>query len=142
MSKLGLAAARTIIDAALAEAHNLGLKPLAVTVLDAGGHVIAAAREDGASNMRFEIARGKAHGAISLGMGSRALMGRAEQQAYFVNGAALAIGGSLIAVPGGVLVLDGTEIIGAVGASGDSSDNDEKAVLAGIAAAGLGAQAD
>ena len=142
MNKLNLAAARSIIAAALDQANELGLKPMAVTVLDAGGHVIAAEREDGASNMRFEIARAKAYGAVSLGMGSRALMGRAEQQAYFINGAALAIGGSLVAVPGGVLVLDGTEIIGAVGASGDTSDNDEKAVLAGIAAAGLGARTD
>lgn len=142
MSRLDLATARTIIGAALAEAHDLGLKPMAVTVLDAGGHLIAAEREDGASNMRIEIARAKAHGAVSLGMGSRALMDRAEQQAYFVTGAALAVGGSLVAVPGGVLVLDGTEIVGAVGASGDTSDNDEKAVLAGIAAAGLGAQTD
>jgi len=142
VNKLNLAAARSIIAAALDQANELGLKPMAVTVLDAGGHVIAAEREDGASNMRFEIARAKAYGAVSLGMGSRALMGRAEQQAYFINGAALAIGGSLVAVPGGVLVLDGTEIIGAVGASGDTSDNDEKAVLAGIAAAGLGARTD
>jgi uncharacterized protein GlcG (DUF336 family) len=142
VSRLNLAAARTIIAAALDQAHELGLKPMAVTVLDAGGHLIAAEREDGASNMRFEIARAKAYGAVSLGMGSRALMGRAEQQAYFINGAALAIGGSLVAVPGGVLVLDGTEIIGAVGASGDTSDNDEKAVLAGIAAVGLTAQTD
>lgn len=142
MSRLNLAAARAIIDAALNEAHDLGLKPMAVTVLDAGGHVIAAEREDGASNMRIEIARAKAHGAVSMGMGSRALTERAEQQAYFVTGAALAVGGSLIAVPGGVLVLDGSEVIGAVGASGDTSDNDEKAVLAGIAAAGLDAQTD
>lgn len=142
MSRLNLAAARAIIGATLNEAHDLGLKPMAVTVLDAGGHVIAAEREDGASNMRIEIARAKAHGAVSMGMGSRALMGRAEQQAYFVTGAALAVGGSLIAVPGGVLVLDGSELIGAVGASGDTSDNDEKAVLAGIAAAGLDAQTD
>lgn len=142
MTRLNLAAARAIIDAALNEAHDLGLKPMAVTVLDAGGHVIAAEREDGASNMRIEIARAKAHGAVSMGMGSRALTERAEQQAYFVTGAALAVGGSLIAVPGGVLVLDGSELIGAVGASGDTSDNDEKAVLAGIAAAGLDAQTD
>lgn len=142
MSRLNLATARTIIATALDQAHELGLKPMAVTVLDAGGHLIAAEREDGASNMRIEIARAKAFGAVSLGMGSRALMGRAEQQPYFINGAALAIGGSLVAVPGGVLVLDGTEIVGAVGASGDTSDNDEKAVLAGIAAAGLGAQTD
>lgn len=142
MSSLGLAAARTIIAAALEEAHASGLKPMAVTVLDAGGHVIAAEREDGASNKRFEIAHAKAYGAISLGMGSRALMGRAEQQAYFISGATAAIGGRLVAVPGGVLVLDGGTVVGAVGASGDTSDNDEKIVIAGITAAGLTGQPD
>ncbi len=142
MSRISLATARTIVAAALDEAHRCGLKPMAVTVLDAGGHLIAAEREDGTSNLRIEIARAKAHGAISLGMGSRALMDRAEQQAYFISGAALAVGGSLLAVPGGVLVLDGTEIIGAVGVSGDTSDNDEKVALAGITAAELAAQVD
>lgn len=142
MSRISLTTARTIVAAALEEAHGSGLKPMAVAVLDAGGHLIAAEREDGASNMRIEIARAKAHGAISLGMGSRALMNRAEQQAYFISGAALAIGGSLLAVPGGVLVLDGTEVIGAVGVSGDTSDNDEKIALAGIAAAELAARVD
>lgn len=115
---------------------------MAVIVLDAGGHLIAAEREDGASNMRIEIAWAKAHGAVSLGMGSRDLMDRAEQQNYFVTGASLAVGGSLLAVPGGVLVLDGAEVIGAVGVYGDTSDNDEKVALAGISAAGLGARPD
>ena len=142
MSRISLAMARAIVAAALEEAHAAGLKPMAVTVLDAGGHLIAAEREDGASNMRIEIARAKAHGAISLGMGSRALMDRAEQQAYFISGAALAVGGSLVAVPGGVLVLDGTEVVGAVGVSGDTSDSDEKIALAGITAAGLDARVD
>jgi len=142
VSRFGLATARTIIAAALEAAHAEGLKPMAVIVLDAGGHLIAAEREDGASNKRFEIARAKAYGAISLGMGSRALMNRAEQQAYFISGATSAIGGALVAVPGGVLVLDDGAVVGAVGASGDTSDNDEKIVIAGITAAGLTAQPD
>ncbi|GAB3918815.1 hypothetical protein GCM10011575_33570 [Microlunatus endophyticus] len=142
MSTFGLAAARVIVAAALDTAHAEDLKPMAVIVLDAGGHLIAAEREDGASNKRFEIAHAKAYGAISLGMGSRALMSRAEQQAYFISGAASAIGGALVAVPGGVLVLDDGAVVGVVGASGDTSDNDEKVVIAGIAAAGLTAQPD
>jgi uncharacterized protein GlcG (DUF336 family) len=140
---INLQTARTIIGEALAAARAKGFKPLTVVVLDAGGHVVAAEREDGSSNKRFEIASGKAQGALALGMGSRALMARAEQQPYFIAAATAAVGGSLIPVPGGVLVRDtaGT-LLGAVGVSGDSSDNDEAAAAAGIEAAGLHAQPD
>lgn len=135
---IGIAAARKIINGAEEHARRHGLKPLAVVVLDAGGHLRAAERADGASNMRFELARAKAFGAISLGMDSRALMERAEVQPYFVTAAGAAIGGALIPVPGGVLVRDGDgHVIGSVGVSGDSSDNDEAAAIAGIEAAGL-----
>jgi uncharacterized protein GlcG (DUF336 family) len=138
---IDLQTARTIIGDALAAARAKGFKPLTVVVLDAGGHVVAAEREDGSSNKRFEIASGKAQGALALGMGSRALMARAEQQPYFIAAATAAVGGSLIPVPGGVLVRDpaGT-LLGAVGVSGDTSDNDEAAAVAGIEAAGLQAQ--
>ncbi len=140
---IDLQTARTVIAAARARAREQGLKPLTVVVLDAGAHLVAAEREDGSSTKRFEIAFGKAHGALALGMGSRALMARAEQQPYFIAGATAAIGGSLIPVPGGVLVRNeaGT-LLGAVGISGDTSDNDEAAALAGIEAAGLVAQPD
>jgi uncharacterized protein GlcG (DUF336 family) len=138
---IALATASTIVDGALDHAARSGFKPLTVVVLDAGGHVTAAARQDGSSNKRFEVAHGKAHGAISLGMGSRALMERAEQQAYFVAAAASAVGGALVPVPGGVLVRDGDgTLLGAVGISGDTSDNDEAAAVAGIEKAGLTAQ--
>jgi uncharacterized protein GlcG (DUF336 family) len=140
---INLQTARTIIGEALAAARAKGFKPLTVVVLDAGGHVVAAEREDGSSNKRFEIASGKAQGALALGMGSRALMARAEQQPYFIAAATAAVGGSLIPVPGGVLVRDtaGT-LLGAVGVSGDTSDNDEAAAAAGIEAASLQAQPD
>lgn len=142
MTTLTLDHARTIVRATLDAGRAAGFKPLSVVVLDAGGHVKAFEREDGSSNRRFDIAYGKAHGAISLGMGSRALMARAESQAYFIAAATSAIGGSLVPVPGGVLVKDSSgAIIGAVGVSGDTSDNDETAALAGIAAAGLVADA-
>ncbi len=138
---LTLDQARTIITAALARGHAEGFKPLSVAVLDAGGHLAAFEREDGSSNMRFQIAHGKAHGALALGVGSRALMERAESQPYFVAAAAAAIGGAMVPVPGGVLVLDddGTTL-GAVGVTGDVSDNDEIAAVAGIEAAGLAAE--
>jgi len=140
---IDLQTARTIIEAARAAARAQGFKPLTVVVLDAGADVVAVEREDGSSNKRFEIAFGKAHGALAFGMGSRALMARAEQQPYFIAAATTAVGGALIPVPGGVLVRDGAgTLLGAVGVSGDTSDNDEAAALSGIEAAGLQAQPD
>jgi uncharacterized protein GlcG (DUF336 family) len=140
---IGLEIAKSITAGVRAAAQEYGLKPLTVVVLDAGGHVISVEREDGSSNNRFEIAYGKAYGALALGMGSRSLMARAEQQPYFIASAGAAIGGKLIPVPGGVLVKDGTgAVIGCVGVSGDSSDNDELAAISGIKAASLTAQPD
>jgi uncharacterized protein GlcG (DUF336 family) len=135
---LTLDTARSMIAAARRAGAERGLKPLAVVVLDAGAHVLAFEREDGASPMRFEVAHGKAYGAIALGMGSRALMERAEQQAYFVTAVGAALGGRLVPVPGGVLVRDAVgRTLGAVGISGDTSDNDEAAAIAGIESVGL-----
>jgi uncharacterized protein GlcG (DUF336 family) len=140
---INLVTAKTITAGVRAAGKERGLKPLTVVVLDAGGHVLSVEREDGASNNRFEIAYGKAYGALALGMGSRSLMARAEQQAYFITSAAAAIGGRLVPVPGGVLVKDeaGT-IVGCVGVSGDTSDNDELAAISGIESASLVAQPD
>ena len=106
MSVLDLETARSIVAGARAHGSSAGFKPLTVVVLDTGGHVIAVEREDGASMKRFEIGFGKAHGALSLGMGSRSIMGRAEQQAYFIAAVTSAVGGALVPVPGGVLVRD------------------------------------
>ena len=140
---IDLKTARAVIEGARVAGRDQGFKPLTVVVLDPGAHVVAAEREDGSSNKRFEIAFGKAHGALALGMGSRALMARAEQQAYFIAAATSAIGGALVPVPGGVLVRDAAgALVGAVGVSGDTSDNDEAAAIAGIQAAGLTGQPD
>jgi uncharacterized protein GlcG (DUF336 family) len=142
MSRLSLDQARSIIGAALAKGRADHLKPLTVVVLDAGGHVIAAEREDGSSNLRFDIAFGKANAAVALGMGSRALMARAEAQAYFVQAVNGLAGGRIVPVPGGVLIRDDTgTVMGAVGISGDVSDADEACALAGIAATGLSGDA-
>jgi uncharacterized protein GlcG (DUF336 family) len=140
---IGLETAKSITAGARAAAKEYGLKPLTVVVLDAGGHVLSVEREDGSANNRFEIAFGKAYGALALGMGSRSLMARAEQQPYFITSAAAAIGGRLIPVPGGVLVKDeaGT-VVGCVGVSGDTSDNDELAAISGIKSASLLPQPD
>jgi uncharacterized protein GlcG (DUF336 family) len=137
---MDLANARIILDAALAYAVDQKFKPMAMGVIDARGALIAFAAQDGTSLKRGEIALGKANGAVALGMGSRALMKRAETQAYFIDAATAAIGGSLIPVPGGVLIKSAGKLLGAIGISGDTSDNDEAAALAGIAAAGFDAE--
>ena len=129
--------ARIIIAQTFAKGAELGLKPLSVVVLDAGGHPIAFERQDGASPGRFEIARGKAYGAVMLGLPGSALMARAEEQAYFVAALNGAFDGRVVPVPGGILVAEGGRVIGAVGVTGDTSDNDAAAGLAGVEAAGL-----
>ena len=135
---LSLDDAGTIIAAALAKGAAEGFKPLAVAVLDAGGHLKAFERQDNTSILRPQIAHGKAYGAIAMGLGSRALFERAQQQPFFVQAINSLANGALVPVPGGVLVksADG-EIIGAVGVTGDNSDNDEICAVAGIEAAGL-----
>lgn len=135
---LSLQTARTIIHTALEKGHAMALKPLSVVVLDAGGHVLAFEREDGAAPGRFAIAHGKAYGSVMLGMAGSAQMARAEQQAYFMSAVNGVYDGQVVPVPGGVLLRDqaGT-VIGAVGVTGDTSENDAEAAMAGIAAAGL-----
>ena len=143
MAGMDLDTARAIVAGARAHAAEASFKPLTVVVLDSGGHVVAVEREDGSSMKRFEIGYGKAHGALSLGMGSRSIMGRAEQQPYFVAAVTSAVGGALVPVPGGVLARNAEgRLLGAVGVTGDTSDNDEAAAVAGIERAGLTAQPD
>jgi uncharacterized protein GlcG (DUF336 family) len=133
-----LADAQRIVATALATARQHTLNPLAVAVLDARGALRALAVEDNASLKRAEIAIGKANGVLAMGVGSRRLAAMAVERPHFLAAATHAVGGSLIPVPGGVLVKDGAgAVVGAVGVSGDTSDNDEIAALAGIEAAGL-----
>ncbi len=107
-------------------------------MLDDRGAVKAAASEDGTSLRRYEVAHGKAYGTLALGTGSRSIGKRAKEQPYFIAAASHIIGGALVPVPGGVLLQSrGGILFGSVGASGDTSDNDERVVLAGIEAAGL-----
>ena len=137
---ISLSQSRTLIEGALAKGRELDLKPLSVVVLDPRAAMVAMMSEDGVSQMRARIAHGKANAAIALGMGTRALMNRAEQQAYFIQAVNGVAGGDMVPVPGGVLVQnqEGT-LLGAVGISGDTSDNDEAAAIAGIEAVGLNA---
>lgn len=141
MTEITAAQAQTIIETAMATGVEKGFKPLAVVVLDAGGHVKAFARADGAAPGRFGIAQGKAYGAVMLGMPGSAQMARAEAQPYFMAAMNGVYGGQVVPVPGGVLVKADGVVIGAVGVTGDTSDNDVVAALAGLAAAGLQGEA-
>jgi uncharacterized protein GlcG (DUF336 family) len=138
MSILTLAQASTILDTALKTARDKNFQPLSVALLDAGGHLVAFKREDKSGILRFDIAFGKAWGALGMGLGSRTLFERAEKTPMFFTTLAAASGGRVVTNPGGVLVRDAAgDIVGAVGISGDTSDNDEICAIAGIAAAGL-----
>ncbi|HWK13988.1 MAG TPA: heme-binding protein [Rhizobiaceae bacterium] len=142
MARISLAKANRMISAALAKGKELGLKPLSVSVLDAGGHIIAFQRQDGASNLRYQIATGKAFGALALGIGPRAVNKLAMDRPHFFTGLSGVSEGKIIPVPGGALVKTKSgEIIGAVGVTGDTSDNDEIAAVAGVEAAGFVADA-
>jgi uncharacterized protein GlcG (DUF336 family) len=135
---LTLTTANTIITAALAHAQSANFKPLGIVVLDARATVKAASIADGSSLARFDIARAKAKGALSFNMGTRDLERLAKDRPHFFAGAVAAIEGGIIPVPGGVLIKDKDgNILGAVGVSGDTSDNDEIAAMAGITAAGF-----
>lgn len=138
MSLLTLSRASTIADAALAAASEHGFSPLAIVVLDAGGHDLVVKRSEAAAFYRTEIARTKAFGCLGMGMGGRDLAKRAKGVPGFYAALATVTSGGLLPMPGGVLVRHANgAIIGAVGVSGDTGDNDEIAALAGIAAAGL-----
>jgi uncharacterized protein GlcG (DUF336 family) len=133
-----IAKARRIIKTTLARGRELELKPLAVVVLDAGGHVIAFEREDHSAPGRFELARGKAYGCLMLGLGGKAINARAETQPYFVQAMNGLYGGKFVPVMGGVLVRDAKgNVLGAVGVTGDTSENDAACAAAGIEAAGF-----
>ena len=135
MSVITLAQASTIVDVALKKARDSKLAPLTVAVLDAGGHLVAFKREDKSGILRFDIAFGKAWGALGMGFGSRTLAGRAAKTPQFFTMLAAASGGRMITNPGGVLIRDSSgDVIGACGISGDTSDKDEMCAIAGIEA--------
>ena len=138
MATLSLAQAEIIADETLKNSRSGAGKPLAVAVLDDGGHLRLLKREDGASMFRSEIAIGKAWGAVAMGVSSRAIAQVSQQHPQFVAALTVASGGNILPNPGGVLIKakDGS-VVGAVGVSGDSADRDESFAIAGIAAAGL-----
>ena len=135
---LKLEQANAMIDAAFAEARKRNFARLAVAVLDPGGHVVAFKREDGASFLRFELAYGKAWGALAMGFGSRELAERAAKQPAFINALSAVTQGRMVPSPGGVIITDlQGQLLGAMGISGDTGDNDEICALAGIQSVGL-----
>jgi uncharacterized protein GlcG (DUF336 family) len=130
--------ARAIADAALAAGRAQGFQPLTVAVLDPGGHLVALAREDGSGILRPQIATGKAWGALGMGFGTRELAARAERMPSFVASLSAVSDGRIVPVPGGVLIRDPAgAVLGAVGISGDTSDNDETCAVTAIQATGL-----
>jgi uncharacterized protein GlcG (DUF336 family) len=140
MNRITLDQANRIVAGIFAKGAELKLKPLSAVVLDPGGHVIAFQRQDGASTMRFEIATGKASGALALGVSSRKIGEMAAERPSFVASLGPIAPHGVIPAAGGVIVAGEGGVIGAVGVTGDTSDNDEACALAGIAAAGLRAQ--
>ena len=137
MPGISLTEATTIVDRALASARESGLRPLTVVVLDAGGHLKAMKREDGAGILRADTALGKAWGALGWGVGSRAIADQASERPTFFGALVTVAGGRMVLAPGGVLVLRDDDLIGAVGVSGDTPDADEACAVAGIDSAGL-----
>lgn len=135
---LTLSDAKKIVEAVFSAQASNGFKPMAVSVLNAAGSVKASEAQDGTSNLRPKIAHGKAFGAISMGLGSRALFERAKQEPFFIQSMNSLCDGALVPVPGGVLIKDKSgAAIGAVGVTGDLSDNDEICAVAAIEAAGF-----
>ncbi len=136
MSSVTLKQSEQILNGTLAYAEDVQINPLTIAVLDAGGHLVAFRRQDDSGILRPEIAIGKAYGALGFGFGSRGLSGK---NPAFMAAVSVASGGRVVPVPGGVLIRKDGKIIGAVGISGDNSDVDESAAVAGIKAAGLSA---
>ena len=138
MHRLTLAQANALIDASFAKGADLGFKPLTVTIHDPGGHLIACQRQDGASNMRVKLAGGKACGALALGVSSRAIGEMAVERPHFIAAVDTMSEGGMVPAAGGVIVCDaGGTVLGAIGVTGDTSDNDEACALAAIGKRGL-----
>lgn len=138
MHELNLLIATTIASNAIGIARESGFKPLAVAVLDAAGHPLAILRDEHASFLRPQIATGKARGCLGMGFGGRELARRAQAMPAFFDAINSLTGGEVIPVAGGVLIRNATgRILGAVGISGDTSDNDERCAVQAIDQAGL-----
>ena len=138
VNSLTLNQAQLILQGAIQAARAANYKPMGIVVLDASGQLVAFAREDGASMFRFDIARGKAWGAVGMGSSSRALADRAKDNPNFFVALAATAEGKFLPQPGAVLIKDAAgHILGSTGASGGTGDEDELICIAGIQSAGL-----
>jgi uncharacterized protein GlcG (DUF336 family) len=138
MQQLDLLTATHIASSAIRIARESGVKPLAVAVLDAAGQPLAVLRDELASFLRPQIATGKARGCLGMGFGGRELARRAQAMPAFFDAINSLTGGEVIPVAGGVLIrnVEGL-VLGAIGISGDTSDNDERCALQAIDQVGL-----
>lgn len=141
MQLLTLELANRLIEAALRRARELSLPPVAVAVLDDGGHLKALQREDGVSFLRVQVCQAKAWGALGMGANSHTIAERYRQgglQEGFIDALNAMTGGRVVPLPGGVLIHDESgRVLGAVGIAGAASDDDETCARAGIEAVGL-----
>lgn len=138
MSSITLAQADAIADRALQAGRDHKFKPLTVAILDAGGHLKVLKRADDASLLRPDIAIGKAWGVLGMGLGGRELARRADKMPTFFTALNAMSGGRMVALAGGALIRDGSgAIIGSIGISGDTSDNDDKCLVEAVTAQGL-----
>ena len=138
MQILTLEIASLIVEKALEERKKRGFAPLTIAVLDAGGQLKVLKREDNSSLLRPEIAIGKAWGALGMGFGGRELARRAKNAPVFYAALSDMSGGRMVPVPGGAIIRsDSGAILGAVGISGDTSENDEICAVYGITEVGL-----
>lgn len=138
MSAITLAQADQIANDTLRAARGLKLAPMTVAILDAGGHAVVVKREDGAGIMRVELATAKAWGALGMGFGGRELARRAQKMPGFFASLNAVSDGRMAPVAGSALLRDAAGVvIGAIGVSGDTSDNDELALLPAVEASGL-----
>lgn len=135
---ISLDRASAVVDAALASGAELGLAPLTVAVLDPGGHLVALKRADGSGILRAEVAMAKAWGVLAMGWPAGELVQRARRQPQFFGALGVLAGGRMLPAAGGVPIKDSRGcLLGAVGISGDTSDNDERCAVAAVRAAGL-----
>ncbi|CZF81202.1 GlcG/HbpS family heme-binding protein [Grimontia marina] len=138
MENLTMIKALEITTKVFDAAQERKTQPLTVAILDRGGALISLQRQDGSSMMRPEIAIAKAWGALALGCSSRKIADDAQHRPCFISSVSTLAQGNLVPVPGGVLIRDAeSELLGAVGVSGDISDTDEAVAIAGIVASSL-----
>ena len=137
MNILPLKDANAIVEAALDYARDHRVNPLCIAVLDPGGHLLSLQRDDGASMLRPAIAKGKAYAALALGMSSRQVASMAVERPNLLAGISGVSGGRIVPLPGGILISLGGTLLGAVGITGDTSDNDEACAIYAVEAAGF-----